>query len=186
MWVACANITCSTSAYWPIRSAGCVCNFITQLKLFNSSWKSLHLCTFFHHLSQPSHKSFRIMPIDELPNEIIVEIIKSVDSLKDLATICLCNKRFSSITLPILYSSPKLTSTISIQQFLITILDKPERACLVKSFDTRMKLLSIREETYMNDDSYCEMPAFYITTACRAKALIIAQEVFPSQSEATP
>jgi hypothetical protein len=125
------------------------------------------------------------MPIDELPNEIIGEIIKSVDSLKDLATICHCSKRFSSITLPILYSSPKLTGAISMQKFLITILDKPEKACLVKSFNTRMKLLSIREETYMNDDAYCEMPAFYITTACRAKVLIIAQEVFASQSEAT-
>jgi hypothetical protein len=69
------------------------------------------------------------MPIDELPNEIIVEIIKSVDSLKDLATICFRSKRFSLITLPILYSSPKLTGAISIQQFLVTILNKPEMAC---------------------------------------------------------
>jgi hypothetical protein len=125
------------------------------------------------------------MPIDELPNEIIVEIIKSIDSLKDQATICLCCKLFNSITLPVLYSSPKLTGAISVQKFLNTILDKPEKACLVKSFDTRMKLLSIREEIYMTDDAYCEWPPFYITTACRAKVLVIAQEVFPSQSEAT-
>jgi hypothetical protein len=117
--------------------------------------------------------------------DFIVEMIKLFDSPKDLATICLCSKRFSSITLPILCSSPKLTGAISIQQFLVTILDKLERVCLVKSFDTRMKLLSIREETYMTDDAYCEMPALYITTACRAKALSILQEVFPSQSEAT-
>jgi hypothetical protein len=56
---------------------------------------------------------------------------------------------------------------------------------LGQKFDTRMKLLSIREETYMTDDAYCEIPALYITTACRAKALSILQEVFPSQSEAT-
>ena len=37
----------------------------------------------------------------------------------------------------------------------------------------------------MTDDAYCEIPALYITTACRAKALSILQEVFPSQSEAT-
>jgi hypothetical protein len=75
------------------------------------------------------HKPLKVVPIDELPNEIIVEIIKSVDSLKDLAAICFCSKRFSLITLPILYSSPKLTGAISIQQFLVTILNKPEMAC---------------------------------------------------------
>ena len=55
---------------------------------------------------------------------------------------------------------------------------------LGQKFDTRMKLLSIREETYMTDDAYCEIPALYITTACKAKVLIILQEAFPSQSEA--
>lgn len=74
------------------------------------------------------------MLLDQLPEELLVGVVKNVDDVQDRLQVSLASKRLHEAIEPMLYSSFRQTGREATGAFIRTILEKPHVVRYVKSF----------------------------------------------------